>query len=471
MRSRKLESSKAIQERIDDLAIEAKALVETAKRESRELNAEESARFDEITDALVPEAKVKLASALKRDEAVLELSNEKRRNNKVEELNEILNRPNSGTREVLPTNGRLPSEGGDREIAIYSRQARLKAFKSDREAYDAGMYIRAIAGRERNRTDVKAEQHCQRRGLDITNDMTTGTGAAGGYLLPAPVAATLIDVREKVGVARKICDIQPMTGDTLTIPKRAGGLTVYAPGEATAFTESDKTMSQVELITKKRAVATQISQELNDDALINVVDNVFSEMGYALALQEDNELINGTGAGATYFGVRGLLNRIGSAGVSTAATGNDTWGELTMADVTACMALLPERFDMSPSWVCSRNFYFGVLLRLEASGGGNTIATLSQGAAGEPMFLGYPVYFTSQMPKTTAAATVCALFGSFPQAVILGDRTGIRISRDDSVGFLSDLITLKATARYDINVHQPGDSSNAGAYVALKTAA
>jgi HK97 family phage major capsid protein len=66
---------------------------------------------------------------------------------------------------------------------------------------------------------------------------------------------------------------------------------------------------------------------------------------------------------------------------------------------------------------------------------------------------------------------VCALFGSFPQAVILGDRTGIRISRDDSVGFLSDLITLKATARYDINVHQPGDSSNAGAYVALKTAA
>jgi hypothetical protein len=55
--------------------------------------------------------------------------------------------------------------------------------------------------------------------------------------------------------------------------------------------------------------------------------------------------------------------------------------------------------------------------------------------------------------------------------VILGDRTGITFGRDDSTGFLSDLTTLKAVTRYDINVHQPGTSSAAGAYVALKTAA
>jgi hypothetical protein len=55
--------------------------------------------------------------------------------------------------------------------------------------------------------------------------------------------------------------------------------------------------------------------------------------------------------------------------------------------------------------------------------------------------------------------------------VILGDRTGVRVDRDDSTGFLTDLITLKATTRYDIKVHEGGDSSNAGAYVGLKTAA
>jgi HK97 family phage major capsid protein len=193
-------------------------------------------------------------------------------------------------------------------------------------------------------------------------------------------------------------------------------------------------------------------------------------MGYALALQEDNELINGTGAATTYFGVRGLLNRIGSAAVSTAATGHDTWPELDMADVVACISLVPERYDRNLSWICSRNFYYSVLWRLEMSGGGNTIATLSQGATGQPMFGGYPVYFTSRMPTATAAATVCALFGSWRDAVILGDRTGVSLARDDSFAFSSDLITLRATTRYDFNVHEPGDSSAVGAYVALKTA-
>jgi hypothetical protein len=32
------------------------------------------------------------------------------------------------------------------------------------------------------------------------------------------------------------------------------------------------------------------------------------------------------------------------------------------------------------------------------------------------------------------------------------------------------MTTLKATARYDIKVHEPGTASAAGAYIALKTA-
>ena len=467
-----MESSKSLQEQIDGLAIEAKALVTVAKKESRELSADESARFDEITKTLIPEAKTKLATAINREEAILALSNETRRQNSVAELDAILNGSPSEPRLTLPVNGRLPGNDGKQEDRIYVRQAKLKAFKNERDAFDAGMWMRAIVAKEHNRgEDVKALQHCQRRGLMIDNTSYEGSGPQGGYLVPAPISQTLIDVRENVGVARKVCDVQPMTSDTLTIPKRAAGLTVYAPGEAAAITTSDKTWSQVELITKKRAVASYISQELVDDALISIVDNIINEMGYALGLQEDNELINGTGAATSYFGVRGLLNRIGAGGVSTAATGHDTWGELDISDVTACIGLLPERFAVGmPSWICSSNFYHSVMARLMVAGGGNAVSDLAAGAANVRQFLGYPVHLTSQMPTATATATVCALFGSFNMAVILGDRTGIRFGRDDSTGFLSDLTTLKATTRYDIQVHQPGTASVVGAYVALKTA-
>jgi hypothetical protein len=54
---------------------------------------------------------------------------------------------------------------------------------------------------------------------------------------------------------------------------------------------------------------------------------------------------------------------------------------------------------------------------------------------------------------------------------ILADRTGLRVARDDSIGFLRDMITLKAVARYDLRIHEGGTASAAGSYVGLKTAA
>ena len=53
--------------------------------------------------------------------------------------------------------------------------------------------------------------------------------------------------------------------------------------------------------------------------------------------------------------------------------------------------------------------------------------------------------------------------------MILADRGGIRLQRRDDIKFVEDLIALKAVSRYDMNVHDSGDTSNAGAYVALAT--
>ncbi len=376
---------------------------------------------------------------------------------------------NDDVRPVLPVNGKLP------ELAprhYFNRVGRLKAFRDEGQAFLCGKYLKALTAQSNGSRDVDSERYCERYGLEVTNAMSEGAGSTGGYVLPAPVSSTLIEVREMVGVARKVCDVQPMTADTLTIPKRAGGLVVYSPGEAEAITDSDKTFAQIELICKKRAVASYISQELSDDALINIADNVFAEMAYALAAQEDNELINGTGAATTYFGVRGLLNRIGTAGVSQAATGHDTWPELDIADFAACVAKLPDRYHQyHPSWICSASFYMATMARIAFSAGGVSMAEVMSASPTARSFMGFPVHFTSQMPTTTAAATNCALFGAFDQAAVLGDRGGIQLARSNDYRFLNDQITLRGTSRYDIVIHEPGNTSVAGAYVALKTAA
>jgi HK97 family phage major capsid protein len=372
---------------------------------------------------------------------------------------------------VLPTDGRAP--GDERPTQVTLRTHRLRSFRTEREAYLAGQWLKAIVARtHHNLVDERAERYCKSNGLEIMTASYESSGPAGGYLVPAPIAQTIIDVRENVGIARQVCNVQPMTAETMTVPKRAGGLTVYygAENPSSDMTDSDKTWDQIELITRKRYVVSKISQELSDDALISIVDNIISEMAYALALQEDNELINGDGT-STYGLVRGLRNLVGSAGTLTADTGDSTWDTLDLDDFTGAMGKLPDRYNRNPVWICSSNFYYTAMLNILATHAGNGIVALQSGDNGRRQFLGYPVFFTSQMPTSTAVSQICALFGDFRMGVLLGDRTGVRIQRDDSVDFLRDMITLKATTRYDIRVHEPGDSSNPGCYIALKTSA
>ncbi len=341
-------NSRHVREKIDALAAEGHRIIDRCRAEGNRLpSADETARFDQITDIEIPRLKNEEAAALRDEKLQLSLS----RHGQANEGRKMISAFNSNLH-------RMMSGHEQAEPSQHAHVRSLRAFRSEQAAFDGGQWLRAIVARTHmDSVNVGAEEHCKAKGLTITNVSTEGTGPAGGYLVPAPLAATIIEVREMVGVARQVCDVQPMTSDTLTIPKRAGGLTVYAPGEGNTITDSDKEWSNVSLTAKKRAVASFITQELSDDALINIVDNVFTEMAFALAQQEDLELINGDGSGATYFGVNGLLNKLGSAGVSQAATGHDTWGELDIADFAAATAKLPDRyFPFGPSWICSIRF-------------------------------------------------------------------------------------------------------------------
>lgn len=463
-----MKTVKQLTEEYDALRFTAKGIYQAAKDKDRDMTAEEKARFDAITNKTDGELVVlskQIKEAQDVENAIIEVSRREEQETIVKELDST---PFNRQPRVLPTNGRLPSDNQEPADRIFVRQAKLRAFKNEREAYQAGMWYRSIVSRLYNRDDKEADLFCMRHGMDISNTSYEGSGAAGGYLVPPQISQTIIDVRERVGIARQVCQIQPMTGDMVSIPKRSGGLTVYYPNELQTMTDSDKTWQQIALAAQKRSVVSKISQELVDDALISIVDNVVSEQAYALALREDLELCNGDGT-STYGGVTGLRTAIGTAGVYTCDANENLWSEIDLEDVMATMAKLPDRFHRSPVWLCSTNFYFAVFARLLATAGGVGLSELQNGDGNRRSFFGVPVLTTAAMPTTDADSTIHALFGQFDMAVILGDRTGIRMGRDESLGFLSDYTTLKATSRYDMKVHEPGDSSNAGAYVALKT--
>ena len=365
-----------------------------------------------------------------------------------------------------------------RRVHARPRMARLRAFRgehAERNAYNCGHWLKMLKGRSIGAIDKKSEDICNALGWGIQAAQSEGDASAGGYLVPEPLAATIVDNRENIGIARRVADVLPMSSETQNVPKVSSGLTVYAPGEGNSLTDSDAAYEQIKLVATKRGVLNYISSELSEDALVNMTDRAAMEMARALALQEDEELINGDGT-STYFGVTGLLSSLGAGGTYDAggstSSGSDTWPEIVIGDISATFGLLDSQYwvDGEMAILCSAQFYHSVLQRLQMAAGGNTIDTLGDGSMAR-QFMGHPVIFTSRMPTATAVSTVSMLFGNFRRGVMLGDRSGVRMGISLDYRFDRDQIAVRAISRYDIHVHEAGGASSAGAYVGLKTSA
>ena len=450
-----------------NLTDEALAIQNLAEKEDRELSDDELDRWNSIMDedsGELQSIESRIATLKKRDAERRRLA-----------LSRHHARDSNDFRNQFDGDSSIDDgQKGKGLPRLVNKFGRLKAFKGDNALEDAflcGQWLKAVKGRLTNQPNLGAEQYCERRSV-ILDTATEGTDTAGGYLVPDPLSAAIINYREISGVSRRIARVVPMTSDVLSIPKKTGTTTVTYPGEGAAITASDQTWGSVNLSVKKRAVLSKVSQELIDDAIIAVIDDLAVEIGSDLARQEDNELVNGDGT-STYGNEVGLVSALGSAGTFV-PTGDELWSLIALADFDDTMALLPAKFwAFGPRWLCSPAFYYSVIRKLEDAAGGNTnmnIAT-GDGATPTPLFKGYPVILTDQMPTSTAVSTTSILFGAFSAAAIIGDRMGIRIGQSSDRYFDEDVLAVRATARYDINVHEGGDASNAGAYVGLQTAA
>jgi len=346
------------------------------------------------------------------------------------------------------------------------RFGRLKAFKNEQDAWKSAVWMKAaIFG------DRRAEREAMNLGLDIRNSMSEGVNTAGGAIVPDEMSQTIIDLREIYGVFRRNTKVVAMGREVMTMPRRTGGLTAYFTAENTAITASDKSFNQVNLVAKKLGVLTYLSTELDQDAVISIVDDLASEMAYSFALKEDQCGFTGDGT-STYGGVYGLTQRIldsanTASAVDCATAGHDTFAEVDATDLATLMGKLPVYAMQNAKFYCSGVAKSLVFDRLLATAGGNTVGTL-QGSTGGS-YLGYPIVVSQVLPTSTGNLNNLPMlfFGDLTLASTMGDRRGIAVRRDDSYKFAEDQITLKATERVDIVVHDLGDTSTAGPIVGL----
>jgi HK97 family phage major capsid protein len=429
---------------IEQLRVKAAAIAQLARDEKREPSKEEVAEIDRIqgvgeSTGVIGQLEEQLVRAEKLEKLMAQSAIKKVQN--------------------------APQREGQPVIKVKPIAGKLKSFKgqdAEHDAWVSGHYFAAALYGNDNSKQWLAE-----RGYQVKNAHSTGDNSKGGYVVPQETAATIIRLVEDFGVFRRnIGTVFPIANGSLQVPKRAGGFTVRHPGENQEIVESDASFSMVELTPHKAAILTKLSSELNEDALPLLADFLVNEFAYAFAVDEDTCGFRGDGSLASnrITGLESALN----TGAIAIATSETSFGALTMASFLKAMAQVKQYPGMRPAWYIHSAGYHASMARLKAASGGNAINDLQMGFNAE--FLGFPVIFTQVLPSTLATNSNAkvAYFGDLSLACAMGDSRLVTIASSTERYFENDQIGVRATQRYDIQVHDRGTASEGAAVVALQ---
>jgi len=360
------------------------------------------------------------------------------------------------------------------DIRAVGFRGKLRAFNNERDAYVSGQWLKAYIGK-----DEVARRWCQDQGIE-TRDMGGQVNSLGGVLVPEEFSNTLIRLVEQYGISSTIAQNITMSSDTLLVPRRLTGVTGYWIGENTTITTSDPTATMVQLVAKKLAAATRVSNELLQDNAVSVADWLAQEFALEISKRTDDAFFNGDGTN-TYGGIWGLLNKINdgthTAGIVSAASTHTTVATLDVKDLNSAVAKLPRYAIGSAAWYMHPSVWHNGpanLALVQSSMGGNTSANLQDFNSKSPAtLLGLPVVWALTMPTSTSltAGQVAMVVGDLSLSSIYATRSQMAIAASDDRYFEYDQRAYRVTMRADINHHSLGDTSTAGPVVALKLAA
>lgn len=375
------------------------------------------------------------------------------------------------------TSKALRIEAGVPDTRKALRRGTVKHLREPETAYKFGRWLQAVAFGNRCQSAVK---FCKENGLGLNygefddNDnwvakSITGhsesVNADGGFAVPVEFEPDFLWLREQYGVFRQYAQVKMMSSDRKEWLKKASTHTAYFVNEGSTNTTSKMGIVRLGLTAKKLRVDGYLTEELSEDAAINLGDEAAREINELFALKEDQCGFNGDGS-STYGGIVGLSNKFinlgtfaNSPGVYDA--GAASYAAVTLPQVMGWRAKLPGFADNPRTRIfCNKAFYHSVLESLSAQAGGSTLVDIGTGMA-TPMFMGTPVVYCQALPATPTANVPDAFYGDLSLCATFGDRRGITFKTTDVGGnaWENDEIAYKATERFDINVHSVGNNT------------
>jgi len=265
-------------------------------------------------------------------------------------------------------------------------------------------------------------------------DLTVGSASAGGDLVATDLMSdSFIDLLRKA-LVMQTAGATVMTGlqGMVALPRQSGGATVYHVAESGSITESQLTVDQVTMQPRTIGALTDYSRRLLLQSSIDIENLVRRDLAQQIAIEVENQAINGTGASSYPLG---FLN---VTGINTES------GYTTFADYVNAEASLS-----------TDNALLGSLGYMMNSALRGTLKTTEK-ATNTAQFVyeadntinGYPAYVSNSMPNNTA------VFANFSD-ILIGFWSGLDIMVDPYTGSASGTVRVVAMQDYDVAIRHP----------------
>jgi len=326
----------------------------------------------------------------------------------------------------------------DKEVREFSFVRALKALAhpNDKEAQRAAGFEFEVSRAAQEKSGKEA------RGILIPadvlgygrRDLTVGAASGGGDLVATELMSeSFIDLLRKSLVLTQ-AGANVMTGlqGMVAIPRQSGGATTYHVAESGSITESQLTVDQVTMQPRTIGALTDYSRRLLLQSSVDVENLVRRDLAQQIAIEVENQAINGTGTGSYPLG---FLN---VTGINTES------GYTTFADYVNAEAALS-----------TDNALFGNLGYMMNSALRGTLKTTEK-ATNTAQFVyesdntinGYSAYVSNSMPANTA------VFANFSD-IMIGFWSGLDIMVDPYTGSASGTVRVVAMQDYDVAIRHP----------------
>lgn len=320
-----------------------------------------------------------------------------------------------------------------------------------------GKWFGALARNDRAAADEITKASYTDNGYDfnaVTKDLSDGTAANGGYLVPLEFGGMLIEKKYKLPVIRARSTVIPMTSNKMQVPIESTTPATNWTPELSTITQSDPTFGQITLSVNELIAISRMSRQVLLDAAINynLTDWIVGRFAAALGRQEDTAFMAGSGTTQPQ-------------GIRTYTFGNtatQAGANLTGDDIISCYYGLAVQYRDNGVWMIhDKNLQ--KIRKLKDSSGRYLWADnfqsggLYQGAM-FPTLLNRPVLIQNDIPTNLGAGTNASeIYYGDASYYLIGQRDDVfsEISTQEGTSFAQHRAAVKVGERLDGQLSMP----------------